>query len=140
MNFYKTFINFFIKLFIKFLYLNLFKCILPVLTWLCIKPGIQERGTKCGERGEWGECCNPGISPNIPGNVFKHYWECRQIFRGISSNIPANVLKHSGECHQTFRGMMPIFRVKEDNYWAGWHLESCQTSTMELFFENNQWP
>ena len=81
-----------------------------------------------------------GMTPNIPGNVFKHYGECRQIFRGISSNIPGNVLKHSGECHQTFRGMMPIFRVKEDNYWAGWHLESCQTSTMELFFENNQWP
>ena len=32
---------------------------------LCIKPGIQERGTESGERGEWGECY-------IPGNVAKH--------------------------------------------------------------------
>ena len=87
---------------------------------LCIKPGIRELGTECGERGEWGECYIPGnvakhsgkcpqtfreMSPNIPGNVFKHSRECRQIFRGMSSNILGNVLKHSGECRQTFRGM-----------------------------------
>ena len=47
---------------------------------LCIKPGIQERGTECGERGEWGECY-------IPGNAAK------QTFRGMSSNIPENVAK-----------------------------------------------
>ena len=34
--------------------------------WLCIKPGIQERGT------EWGECCQTfrrRVSSKIPGNV-----------------------------------------------------------------------
>ena len=90
------------------------------LIWLCIKPGIQERGTECGERGEWGECYIPGnvaknsgecpqtfrrMSPNISGNVLKYSGECRQIFHGMSSNIPGNVAKHSGKCRQTFRGM-----------------------------------
>ena len=40
--------------------------------WLCIKPGIQERGT---ERGEWGECY-------IPVNVAKHSGECPIYFDG----------------------------------------------------------
>ena len=69
--------------------------------WLCVKPGMQERGTECGVREEWGECY-------IPGNVAKHSEECHQTFRGMPSNIPenvtkhcGNVLKHSGECHQT---------------------------------------
>ena len=61
--------------------------------WLCMKIGIQERGTECRERGEWGECY-------IPGNVAKHSGECRQSFRGISSNIPGSV-----EYRQAFRGM-----------------------------------
>ena len=43
--------------------------------WLCIKPGIQERGTDCGERGEWGECY-------IPGYVLKHSGECPIYFDG----------------------------------------------------------
>ena len=43
---------------------------------LCIKPGIQERGTECGERGN---------GRNV-------------IYRGMSSNIPGNIAKHSGEC------------------------------------------
>ena len=88
--------------------------------WLCIKPGIQERGTECEERGEWGECyilgnvtkrsgeCHQtfqGMSSNIPGNVIKNSGECHQTFRRISPNIPGNVVRHSGECHQTFRGM-----------------------------------
>ena len=90
---------------------------------LCIKPGIQERGTECGERAEWcggrggyiplnvakhsRECpeTSRGMSPNIPGNVLKHSGECPQIFRGMSPNILGNVLKYSGECWQTFRGM-----------------------------------
>ena len=42
---------------------------------LCIKPGIQEQGTECGERGEWGECY-------IQGNVAKNSGECRKKFRG----------------------------------------------------------
>ena len=44
-------------------------CVISVKTghvrWLCIKPGIQEQGTECGERGECGECY-------ISGNVAKH--------------------------------------------------------------------
>ena len=95
--------------------------------WLCIRPGIQERGTECGERGEWGECYIPGnvakysgechktfrgMSPNIPGNVGKHSGECHQTFRGMSQNIPGNVIKNSGERRQTFQGMLPIFVVK----------------------------
>ena len=68
-----------------------------LLTELCIKTGMQERGT---ERGEWGECY-------IPGSVAKHSGECPQAFRGMPSNIPENVLKHSGECPQTFWGMSP---------------------------------
>ena len=47
---------------------------------------------------------------------------------------------YSGECRQTFPGMLSIFGVKEHNYWAESHLESCQTSTMELFCENSQQP
>ena len=56
--------------------------------------------------------------------------ECPQTFRG-------NVAKHSGECPQTFRGMSLMFGVNEENYLAESHLESCQTSTMELFCENS---
>ena len=82
----------------------------------------QERGTECGEHGEWGECYIPGnvakhsgecpqtfwvMSPNIPGNVAKHSGECAQTFRGMSPNIPGNVLKHSGECPQTILGNVP---------------------------------
>ena len=46
-----------------------------------------------------------GMSPNIPGNVAKHSWEClkdsgecRQIFREMALNIPESVLRHSEEC------------------------------------------
>ena len=42
---------------------------------LCVKPGIQERGTECGQRGEWGECC-------IPGNVAKHeQTKCTETYK-----------------------------------------------------------
>ena len=64
---------------------------LSILKRLYIKPGIQERGTECEERGEWGECY-------IPGNVAKYSGEYPQTFRGMSPNIPGNVLKHSGDC------------------------------------------
>ena len=89
---------------------------------LCIKPGIQERGTECGEPREWGECyilgniakhCGEcpqtfwGMSSNIPGNVAKHSAECHKTFQGMSQNIPGNLAKHSRECPQTFRGMSP---------------------------------
>ena len=43
---------------------------------ICIKPGIQERGTECRERGEWRECY-------IPENVAKYSGEYRQTFRGM---------------------------------------------------------
>ena len=60
--------------------------------WLCIKPGIQERGT------EWGECY-------IPGNVAKHSGEFPQTFRGMLPNVPAeSVLKDSRECLCYSRG------------------------------------
>ena len=81
-----------------------------------------------------------GMLPNIPGNVLKHFGECREIFRGMSSNIPGNVLKYSEECCQTLREISPIFDVnlKEDNYWVVSDVESCQISTMDLFCENSQ--
>ena len=78
--------------------------------WLCIKSGIQERGTECRERGEWKECYIPGnvgMSLNTPGNVAKRSGKCPQTFRGMSSNSPGNVAEHSGECPQTVRGMSP---------------------------------
>ena len=93
---------------------------------LCIKPGIQERGTECGERGEWGECyipenvakhsgkccktfrrMSPKLSSNIPGNVAKHSGVCHKTFRGMSPNIPENATKYSGKCRQTFGGTSP---------------------------------
>ena len=101
--------------------------------------GNGMRGTR-GTRGMGGmlysgECHQtfPGMSPNIPGNVIRHSGECHQTFRGMSSDIPGNVIKHSRECPQTFREILPIYGVKEDNYWAGSHLECCQTSMKELF-------
>ena len=78
-----------------------------MLKRLCIKPGIQERGTECGERGEWGNVIFRGMSPNIPGNVFNYSGEHRQTFRGIQPNIPGNVAKPSEECSQTFWRMQP---------------------------------
>ena len=65
-----------------------------LLNRLCIKPGIQARGTECGQ-------CY------ISGNVVKRSGECSQIFRGMSPSIPGNVLIHSKECPQTFQGMSP---------------------------------
>ena len=77
-----------------------------------------------------------GETQQIGGMLYSG--ECRQIIWGMSSNIPENVIKHSGECCQTFQEMWPIFSVKEDNYWAKTHLESCQTPAMELSCENSQ--
>ena len=83
---------------------NLFWCfywnsvILFAFLRLCIKPGIQKRGTECGNVGNGGY---------IPGNVVKHSRECTRTFREMLPNIPGNVLKHSVECHQAFWGMLP---------------------------------
>ena len=52
------------------------------------KPRIQEQGTECRERGEWGKCY-------ILGNTAKHSGECPQTFRQMSPNILGNVPKHS---------------------------------------------
>ena len=78
------------------------------------------------------------ISPNIPKNAPKHSKECPQTFQGMSPRIPENVLKHSRECCQTFWGMSPMLDINEENYWTQLHLESWQTSTMELFCKNSQ--
>ena len=71
---------------------------------LFIKPGIQERGTECGERGE----CSlgfRGISQKIPGNVRRDSEECSKRFRGIFEKIPGNVRRDSGECSKRFWGI-----------------------------------
>ena len=72
---------------------------------LFIKPGIQERGTECGECrecGERGECSLGfrGISQRIPGNVII------LTFRGMFEKIPGNVSKDSRECWQRFSRML----------------------------------
>ena len=89
-----------------------------------------------------GECREifRGMSSNILGNIIKHSGECHQTFRIMSLNIPQNLAKHSGEFRQTFRAMLSIFGVNENNQQAESHLESCQTSTMELFCVNSQRP
>ena len=76
-------------------------------TGLCIKPGIQKRGTECGERGNGGNDIFWGMLLNIPRNVLKHSGECHKTFRRMSPNIPWNFVKYSGECHQIFLGMSP---------------------------------
>ena len=70
--------------------------------WTCIKPGIEERVRECEEHGGWGNVIFQRMSPNILGNVAKHYGKCRQKFQGMLENIPGNIAKHSGECRQTF--------------------------------------
>ena len=112
----------------KLLHFFKFSCLKPsnkrthIPLLLCIKPGIQERGTEYGECGELEECYIPGnvvkhsreypqrfrgVSSNLSGNVGKCSGECCQTFRGMPSKIPGNVAKHSGEYLQTFRGMSP---------------------------------
>ena len=98
----------------KLLHFFKFSCLKPsnkrthIPLLLCIKPGIQERGTEYGECGELEKCY-------IPENVVKHSREYPQRFRGVSSNLSGNVGKYSGECCQTFRGMSPKFRGKSPN-------------------------
>ena len=82
---------------------------------------MQERGTECREPGEWEEYY-------ISGNVLKHSGKRPQTIR-------KNVLKHSGKCRQTFWGISPNIPEMSPIF-----LQSCQTSTMELFCENSQRP
>ena len=85
--------------------------------WLFIKPGIQERGTECGEcreRGgmftripgnfleDFGECSHF----SIPGNAREASGECSRRFRGMFEEIPGNAQEDSGECLRKFRGML----------------------------------
>ena len=72
-----------------------------LLKRLFLKPGMQERGTECGECGESGECLLGfrGISKRIPGNVII------LTFPGMFKKIPRNVRRDSGECSRRFRGM-----------------------------------
>ena len=63
--------------------------------------------TGTGNERNRGNVIFRGMWPKIPGNVLKHFGECRQTFRGMWPNILGNVLKHSGECRQIFRGMSP---------------------------------
>ena len=74
--------------------------VLETLVWLCIKTGIQKRGTECGK--------------------------CFQIFQRMSSNILKNVAKHSGECRQTFWGMSPNITVP-DVSWSSHQKCSMKT-------------
>ena len=60
------------------------KCVIQIR--LCIKPGIQGRGTECWECGGCGECYSGEGSG-------EHSGECPETFRGISQNIPGNVAK-----------------------------------------------
>ena len=99
---------------------------------LCIKPGIQERRTECGERVEWRECFIRRMSPNIPGNVLKHSGECCQTICRMSSNIRGNVVKHSGECPQTFWGMLP--NILEN---VVKHSGECRQSFRGTFFKHS---
>ena len=114
---------------------NIIPLSLPLQKWLCIKPGIQGRGTECGG---WGECRQTflgmssqtfrGTLLDIPGNVAKysgeysqtsniyenitkHSAECPKIFRGMLPNIPGNTAKHSREYPQTFRGMSVLIKA-----------------------------
>ena len=72
-----------------------------LLKRLFLKPGMQERGTECGECAERGECLLGfrGISKRIPGNVII------LTFPGMFKKIPRNVRRDSGECSRRFRGM-----------------------------------
>ena len=69
---------------------------------ILLKPGIQERGTECGECGEW---AFRGMLKKIPGNVQKDSGECSTGFRGMFNKTPGNAQEDSGECSKRFRGM-----------------------------------
>lgn len=81
-----------------------------------MKPGIQERGSECGEREEQRKCY-------IPGNITNYFGECPQIFCRISPNIPENVFKHARndirhaeEYCLEYRGMSLNFLGNLSNY------------------------
>ena len=78
-----------------------------LLKRLFIKPGIQERGTECGE------CLLGfrGISKRIPGNVII------LTFRGMFQKFPGNVQQDSEECSKRFWGMFQKIpgNVREDS-------------------------
>ena len=73
-----------------------------LLKRLFLKPGMQERGTECGECGERGECLLGfrGISKRIPGNVQEDSEECSKRFWGMFKKIPGNVREDSGNVQE----------------------------------------
>ena len=102
------------------LFVLLYLVSIKISNRLFIKPGIQERGTECGERGEcslgfWGIPLRipgnviiltfRGMFKKIPGNVQKDSGECSRRFRGMFKKFPGNVPEDSGECSKRFRGM-----------------------------------
>ena len=80
---------------------------------------------------------NTGTENGMPGTrrMVKNV-----ILWGMLLHILANFDKNSGKYPQTFRGMLQMFGVNEENYWVESHLESCQTSMMEVFYGNSQRP
>ena len=89
------------------------------LNRLFIKPGIQERGTECGECAErripgnviiltFRECWRRfrGMFEKIPGNVRRDSGECSKRFCWMFEKIPVNVRRDFGECSRRFRGML----------------------------------
>ena len=74
---------------------------------LFIKPGIQERGTECGECGEW---AFRRTLKKIPGNAQQDSGEWSRRFRGMLNKIPGNAQQDSGECSKRFRECSKRFR------------------------------
>ena len=83
---------------------------MPSSEGLFIKPGIQERGTKCGECGERGEW--------IPGKLLEDSGEYYYFnIPGMFQRIPGNIPEDSGECPERFREMFKEIsgNVQEDS-------------------------
>ena len=75
------------------------KCIFLVATELAYKSNSAE--------GHSLECLvsSPGISEDIPRDVWRHSPECFTTFPRIFGDIPRNIWRHSRECLRTFAGM-----------------------------------
>ena len=122
--------------------------ILPISSWLCIKPRIQERGTKCGNAGNWGMLCTGECHQTyqgMPWNILRHILEnsggCPQAFWWMLPNILENVVKHSGVFDSILNAALRnIFQDIPQKCYSELHLEFYQTSTMKLFCKNSQRP
>ena len=117
--------------------------------WLFIKPGMQERGTECGECRERRECSLEfrgiswrisgnvlilafrGMLEKLPGNVRGDSGKCSRRFRGMSKKIPGNAIKNSGVCSRRLRGMFGkipgnafIFKLVKATFFLKKHMLS----------------